>query len=156
MTRIRVLIRTLALLTLLLTATAQAGFFIGTPISTELKGEDSIGYLGVQLGSYDLGSGFGLRAGLEILPPLGSGAPYQATGDLLYGIGETTVFYLGAGGGYAALGSSESFLLSGTLGLDIDAASLISVFAEAQPRYNLRAESVALYLRTGLNFHFGD
>lgn len=148
---------TLLILTLLLfVGTAGAKFFIGVPLSTELRGDDSTAYIGVLFGSYSLGSGFGLRGSLELLPPLGQEPAFQASGDLLYSSGEVTVFYLGAGGGYAALEGAESLFIGGTIGLDVDAASLISVFLEAQPRYNLTAETAALYLRTGLNFHFGE
>lgn len=147
---------TLALVAALFFGNAQASFFLGVPVSTEVRGEDSVSYLGVQFGTYDLGGDFGLRGNLRVLPPLGEDPSFQLAGDLLYSSGEETVFYLGAGAGYAVLNESESLFVGGTIGFDVDAASLISVFLEAQPRYNLTAQSVALYLNTGLNFHFGE
>ena len=152
----RVRITAFTLVCALLLGTAQASFFLGVPLATELKGQNSTAYLGLQVGTYDLGSGFRLRGRLEVLPPLGRERGMQLGGELLYSRGESSVFYLGAGGGYAAYNSAKSLFVSGTVGLNIDAASLVSVFLEAQPRYDLDRETIGLYLSGGLNFHFGQ
>lgn len=147
---------TLGLLATLFVGSAQASFFLGVPVATDVRGEDSTSYIGVQFGTYDLGNDFGLRGNLRVLPPLGEDPSFQFAGDVLYSSGKETVFYLGAGAGYAVLDESESLFIGGTVGFDVDAESLISVFLEAQPRYTFSSETVALYLNTGLNFHFGN
>lgn len=139
----------------LMTASAQSGFFVGVPLSSEMTSEGSTTFIGAQVGTFGLGSGFGLRASLELLPPISAEPSFQAAGDLLFGSGENTIFYVGAGGGYAAIEANEALFVSGTVGLELDAASLISLFLEAQPRYDLTNESASFYLRYGLNFHFG-
>lgn len=143
----------LAALTLL--GAAHARFFIGVPLSSQLTEDGANSFLGATLGTYDLGSGFGLRGGLEF-KPIVSSLYVQAGADLLYSTGESTVLYVGAGGGYSRAGADDTLYVAGTAGLDLDAESFISFFAEAQPRYNLTTEAGQLYLRAGLNFHFGD
>ena len=147
------LLLSLAALTLL--GAAHARFFVGAPISSELSENGTHSFLGATLGTYDLGSGFGLRGGLEFKPVV-SALYLQAGADLLYSTGGSTVLYVGAGGGYSRAGADDSLFVAGTAGIDLDAESFISFFAEVQPRYNLTSESGQLYLRAGLNFHFGD
>ena len=155
MTNFRQVRLLLAALTLSLLGAAHARFFVGVPISSGLSEDGANSYLGATLGTYDLGSGFGLRGGLEF-KPIVSALYVQAGADLLYSTGESTVLYVGAGGGYSRAGADDSLYVAGTAGIDLDAASFISFFAEAQPRYNLTSESGQLYLRAGLNFHFGN
>ena len=126
-----------------------------TPITSQLTENGANSYLGATLGTYDLGSGFGLRGGLEFKPVL-SALYTQVGADLLYSTGESTVFYVGAGGGYSTAAGTDALYVAGTAGLDLDAASFISFFAEAQPRYNLTTEAGQLFVRAGLNLHFGD
>ena len=145
----------LAALTLTLLGAAHARFFVGVPISSQLSEDGANSFLGASLGTYDLGSGFGLRGGVEF-KPIVSALYVQAGADLLYSTGESTVLYVGAGGGYTRAGADDSLFVAGTAGIDLDAESFISFFAEVQPRYNLTSESGQLYLRAGLNFHFGD
>ncbi len=145
----------LAALALTLLGAAHARFFIGVPVSSQLTESGANSFLGASLGTYDLGSGFGLRGGVEF-KPIVSALYVQAGADLLYSTGESTVLYVGAGGGYTRAGADDSLFVAGTAGIDLDAESFISFFAEAQPRYNLTSESGQLYLRAGLNFHFGD
>ncbi len=140
----------------LLSSRAQASFFLGLPIATEMRGEESVSYLGVQFGTYDLSGELGLRGTLRVLPPLGGTPAFQFAGDLLYTRGEEMVLYLGGGAGYAVRDASEALFIGGTLGLDIDTESLISVFFEAQPRYTLTTRTVGLYLSGGLNVHFRE
>lgn len=142
----------LMLVGLCLWSTSHARFFVGFPLASQVSEDAVSSYLGVSLGTYDLGGGFGLRGSLEFKPVV-SAAYYQAGADLLYSSGESTVFYAGLGGGYSSAAGAESLYLAGTAGLDLDAASLVSVFAELQPRYDLASESGLLYLRAGLNFH---
>ena len=143
----------LAALTLL--GAAHARLFVGALISSGLSEDGADSYLGASLGTYDLGSGFGLRGGVEF-KPIVSALYVQAGADLLYSTGKSTVLYVGAGGGYSRAGADDTLYVAGTAGIDLDAASFISFFAEAQPRYNLTSESGQLYLRAGLNFHLGD
>ena len=131
---------------------AQARYFVSFPVTAQITETSASSYLGFSLGTYDLWRGFGLRGGLEFKPVLAS-PYYQAGADLLYSTGESSVFYLGAGGGYASAAGTESLYAAGTVGLDLDAASLISVFAEVQPRYNLTNRTGLLFLRAGLNVH---
>ncbi len=131
--------------------TAQARVFIGFPVASQVDETSVSSYLGFTLGTYDLWGKFGVRGGLEFKPA--SPLDYQVGGDLLYTTGENTVFYVGAGGGYASAAGAESLYASGTAGLDLDAGSLISVFAEVQPRYNLTTETGLLFLRAGINLH---
>lgn len=149
--------RTCLLLTVALTllGAAHARFYVGVPISSGLTEGGSSSFLGATLGTYDLGSGFGLRGGLEFKPVV-SALYVQAGADLLYTSGESTVFYVGAGGGYSRAGEDDALYVAGTAGVDLDAATFISFFAEAQPRYNLSTEVGQLFVRAGLNFHFGD
>lgn len=79
------------------------------------------------------------------MPTLEDRLRAQGGTDLLYTTGERVIFYLGAGGGYSSI-----------VGLDFDAASTLSYFVEAQPRYDLGREAGLFYLRSGLNLHFGD
>jgi len=60
------------------------------------------------------------------------------------------------GGGYASDAGDDSLYLAGTAGVDFDAVSRISYFLEVQPRYDLVQEEGFLYLRSGVNVHFGD
>lgn len=143
------------LVALTLLSAAHARFYLGVPISSQLTEDGANSYLGATLGTYDLGSGFGLRGGVEFKPVVSS-LYVQAGADLLYSTGESTVLYVGAGGGYTRAGADDALYVAGTAGIDLDAESFISFFAEAQPRYNLTSESGALFVRAGLNFHFGD
>ena len=137
---------------LCLWGTANARVFIGFPVASQLDETSVSSYLGLTLGTYDLWGKFGFRGGLEFKPVI-SPLYFQVGADLLYATGENTVFYLGAGGGYASAAETESLYASGTAGLDLDAGSLISVFAEVQPRYNLTTETGLLFLRAGINLH---
>lgn len=145
----------LAALSLTLFGAAHARFYVGVPISSQLTEGGASSFLGATLGTYDLGSGFGLRGGVEFKPTV-SALYFQAGADLLYTTGESTVFYVGAGGGYSRAGENDALYVAGTAGLDLDAASFISFFAEAQPRYDLSTESGQLFVRAGLNLHFGN
>ena len=136
-------------------STAHAQFFLGFPVVSQVTESSVNSYLGVSLGSYNLGGRFGLRGNLEFKPIL-STPYYRAGADLLYTTGENTVFYLGAGGGYSSAAGTESLYVAGTAGLDLDANSLISVFAEVQPRYDLSTEAGLLFFRAGVNVHFGE
>lgn len=148
--------RILIFLCLHLLTAVYARQFVGLP-SSFLIGEDGvIRFVGVQVGSYDLGSGLGLRADAEFVPVPAEGPIVQGGVDLLYSTGESTVFYAGAGGGYANVAGADSLYLAGTAGVDFDAASRISYFLEVQPRYDLEREAGLLYLRSGINVHFGD
>ena len=133
-------------------STARANVYLGFPVVSQVEQTSLSSYLGVSLGTYNLGAGFGLRGNLEFKPIL-STPYYQAGADLLYTTGESTVFYVGAGGGYSSSAGTESLYVAGTAGLDLDAASLISIFAEAQPRYNLTTKAGLLFLRAGINVH---
>ncbi len=144
----------LLLIGLSLWGTAHARVFIGFPVSSQVSEDSVSSYLGLSLGTYNLWRGLGLRGNLELKPV--SPLYVQGGADLLYSTGSNTVFYAGAGGGYSSAAGTESLYVSGTAGLDLDAGSLISVFAEVQPRYDLMRETGLLYVRTGLNLHFGD
>jgi len=141
---------------LLLTGTAYARQFVGVPSSSLISEGSVTRFVGLQFGTYDLGSGFGLRAGAEVVPTLEEGLLAQGGTDLLYTTGERVVFYLGAGGGYSSVAGDDSLYVAGTVGLDFDAASTLSYFVEAQPRYDLGRDAGLFYLRSGLNLHFGD
>lgn len=132
--------------------TAQARFFVSIPVSAQVTESSTSSYLGVSLGTYDFWRGFGLRGNLEFKPVI-SPLYYQAGADLLYATGEDIVFYIGAGGGYSSAAGAASLYASGTVGLDLDAASLISIFAEVQPRFDVTNRTGLLYLRGGLNIH---
>jgi hypothetical protein len=139
-----------------LLGTAQARFFVGAPSSTLVTRSAITSFVGLQLGTYDLGNGFGLRAGAEVVPELSAGLNVQGAADLLYTRGSDLVLYGGVGSGYANLGGAEALFVSGTLGVDIDAQTTVSYFLEAQPRYNLSSRTPQLYLRSGINLHLGE
>lgn len=132
--------------------TAHADSFVSLPVSAQITENSTSSYLGVSLGTYDLWRDFGLRGNLEFKPVV-SPLYYQAGADLLYATGEDLVFYVGAGGGYSSAAGNASLYASGTVGLDLDAASLISIFAEVQPRFDVTNRTGLLYLRGGLNIH---
>ena len=136
-------------------STAHARIFLEFPVAAQVTESSVSSFLGVSLGTYNLGGGVGLRGNLEFKPVL-STPYYQAGADLLYTTGENTVFYLGAGGGYSSAAGTESLYVAGTAGLDLDANSLISVFGEVQPRYDLTTDAGRLFLRAGINVHFGE
>lgn len=156
MKRFRLITLTLTCSLTLFASSAQARFFLGPTLVIQVTEGDTASALGVQFGTYNLGSGFGLRGTLEVRPPLVSSPAFQTAADLLYSRGEETIFYLGVGGGYANTSGSESLAVSGTLGVDVDTDSLISVFLEAQPRYNLTTDAPTFHVRSGLNVHLGD
>ena len=135
-------------------STAHANFYLGFPVASQITESSVNSYLGVSLGTYNLGGGFGLRGNLEFKPILTT-PYYRAGADLLYTTGESAVFYFGAGGGYSSAGGAESLYVAGTAGVDLDADSLISVFAEVQPRYDLTTEAGLLFFRAGVNVHVG-
>lgn len=141
---------------LVLFGTAQARFFVGAPSSTLLTRSAITSFVGLQLGTYDLGNGFGLRGGVELVPAFGTALNVQGAVDLLYTRGSNLVIYGGVGSGYANLGGAEALFVSGTVGLDLDAETTISYFLEAQPRYNLLSKTPQLYLRSGINLHLGE
>lgn len=141
---------------LFLLGTAHARLFIGLPSSTLISTEGILEFVGVHVGTHDLGSGFGLRAGAEFSPSLEAGLFAQGGADVLYSTGEDIVFYVGAGGGYKSIAGADSLYVAGTAGVDLDAATTLSYFVEVQPRYDINQEVGLFYLRSGLNLHFGD
>ncbi len=139
----------------LLTA-AYARQFVGLP-SSALIGEGGVTqFAGIQVGTYELGNRLGLRANAEFVPMPDNGPVAHGGVDLLYRGGESNIFYAGVGGGYASVAGNDSLYLAGTAGVDFDAASRISYFLEVQPHYDLVREESLLYLRSGINVHFGD
>lgn len=89
--------RILIFLCLNLLTAVYARQFVGLP-SSFLIGEDGVvRFVGVQVGTYDLGSGLGLRADAEFVPLPADGPIVQGGVDLLYSTGERTVLYAGAG-----------------------------------------------------------
>ncbi len=151
--------RTLTLLITLLCLhlpAVHARQFVGLPSSALVTDGGVTRFVGIQVGTYELGNRLGLRANAEFVSTPDDGPVAHGGVDLLYRSGESNIFYAGVGGGYASDAGDDSLYLAGTAGVDFDAASRISYFLEVQPRYDLVQEEGFLYLRSGVNVHFGD
>lgn len=132
---------------------AQARYFVGVPVTVSFSSAYPLGHIGAQFGTYDLGSGFGLRAAAEVNP---SNQALYGGADLLYTGGESNRYYLGVGGLYGATGTKNELYVQGVAGMDFDVESLVSFFTELQPRYNLESEAGSIFVRFGVNVHLGD
>lgn len=146
----------IAFVCFLLFSTAQAQFFLGTANSVLIIRNGGVGFfVGVQGGSYDLGSNLGVRGSLELFPAVADGTTLlQAEATGLYVVGEGIKFYLGPSLGLASLGGAVNPFGGLAVGVDFDSESVISYFIEAQPRYYFGG-APALGVRSGLNFHIG-
>lgn len=140
---------------LLFSGTAQAQFFLGTVGSSAIAQGVVVPFVGLHGGTYDLGSDFGVRGGFEVLPAVIDGLTIvQGTVDGLYATGESIIFYAGPGLGLVSAGGLTNAFAGVAVGVDFDAASVISYYIEAQPRYYFGGQPI-FYLRSGLNFHIG-
>lgn len=140
---------------LFLGSAAHAQFFLGTTTSTALVAGVSVPFVGLHGGTYDLSGNYGARGGFELLPAVINGLTiFQANVDGVYSTGEAIVFYGGPTLGYVNVGGLSNAFVGATVGVDFDAASVISYYIEAQPRYYFGGQPV-FYLRSGLNFHIG-
>lgn len=138
-----------------LLGTAQAQLFVGTVSSSAITQGIIVPFVGLHAGTYDLSGDFGIRGGFELLPAVITGLTVaQGTVDGFYATGEGIVFYAGPGLGVVSANGFTNVFVGGTVGVDFDAASVISYYVEAQPRYYFGGEPV-FYIRSGLNFHIG-
>lgn len=144
-------------LTLFSVGQAQSRIFVGLPGSTVFVGGVVGSLFGFQVGSYDIGGGFGTRLALESNLGIGEVSLTEGSVDVLLSSGEATTLYGGAGAGYILAGGLDGFYGSGFLGVDFDSATAVSYFIEANPRLYTDSGSsfVAFFLRAGVNFSFG-
>lgn len=146
---------TLALLALL--GVAQARFYLGFPGSGIVGSSGGAAVGGLHVGTYNLYNDFGVRATAEAGAIFGEPNSLIVEGgvDGTYSFGEGVVFYTGAGVGYMAVGDSGSPFVGAFVGLDFDAASVISIFLEINPRYAFSSTGF-VQIRSGINFHIGS
>lgn len=136
-------------LALCLSGLAGAQFYISVPNSNTLTSQGATIMGGLAIGTYKLYGDFGVRATAQT-----STVTVEGVLDGTYSYGEGIVFYTGAGLGYSSLATS-SVSIGGFVGLDFDAASVISIFLEIRPTYYL-SNAGAVQVRSGLNFHIGQ
>lgn len=153
----RKLVSFLVLLAFIGAAHAQGRIFVGLPGSTVFVNGDVGSLFGFQVGSYDIGGGFGTRLALESNLGIGDLALTEGSVDVLLSFGEATTLYGGLGAGYVLVGGLDGFYGSGFVGVDFDSATAVSYFIETNPRiYTGDGPSFfAFFLRMGVNFTFG-
>ncbi len=122
---------------------------------TDNIGGLTLGFIGAQVGSYDLLSPLGGRITVEasVTPTTGF---LSGSADLLFASSGDVKVYGGAGVGIINLLVVSTSFAKAFLGLDFNVGSSVSLFVEAAPLYAFETGNTFLGGKFGVNFGFGD
>jgi len=114
-----------------------------------------LGFLGGQVGSYDLLGPVGARATVDFsITPL-SGV-FSGSADVLFASAGDTKGYGGAGLGIISLLGVSAPFGKAFVGVDFSVSDTVSLFAEAAPIYVFQSQTLVFGGRFGVNFAFGE
>jgi hypothetical protein len=140
---------------------AQSGFAGGSlsPLFImdidEFGSDLTIGFLGGQVGSYDLAGPVGARATIDFSVTPISGF-LSGSADVLFSSTGDAKFYGGAGVGIISFFGLSAPFGKVFVGGDFAVSDLVSLFAEAAPIYVFQSQTFAPVARLGVNFAFGQ
>lgn len=114
----------------------------------------TLGFVGAQVGSYDLLAPLGGRITVEasVTPITGF---LSGSADLLFASNGDFKVYGGAGLGIISILGMSAPFGKGFLGVDITLGSNVSLFVEAAPLYAFETTNLFPGAKLGLNFGFG-
>jgi hypothetical protein len=142
-------------------ASAQE-FFAGGSLSglyfmdvDEFGSDLTIGFLGGQVGSYDLLGPVGARATVDFSVTPISGF-LSGSADVLFSSTGDTKVYGGAGLGIISFFGLSAPFGKAFVGGDFTVSDSVSLFVEADPAYIFQSQTLLLGGRFGVNFAFGQ
>lgn len=115
----------------------------------------TLGFLGGQVGSYNLLGPVGLRGAIDFSVSPISGL-LSVSADVLFASDGDTRFYGGAGLGIISIFGLTTPFVEGVAGVDFDVSDSVGLFAEATPRYFTEVGDFLVGGRFGVNFRFGE